>query len=893
MKPIKPWYALTLGELFDQLSVTQQGLTREEAQERLNLYGPNKFIDYKAESIVAIFFRQFQSPLIYILVGAAVLVFAMGEMVDGFVILLVLLLNALIGAYQEGKAQNTLLALKKLTESKATVLRDGKEVVLFASELVPGDIISIGEGEVIPADARLVKGSHLCINEAALTGESAPVDKNIETILDKETPLGEQKNMVFKGTHVTAGNGEAIVVATGLSTVFGSIAKQIALIDTEVPLKKNIRDLSRLIISVAGAICGLIFLLGVAAGHPLHTMLMTIVSLAVSIIPEGLPIVMTLVLAIGVWRMSKRHVLVKKLQAVEALGQADIIAVDKTGTLTKNELVVTKVYADNQLFDVRGDGYNPDGRVYQAGKEVLAGQSTALNMLAQIAVICANAKIFHQEVSAESIKIMGDPTDAAMLVFGEKLGVKKAEMEQRSPRYYELPLDYKLRYHAVVYGVTGAVQHLAIVGAPETILARSSQMWRNGKIEALSIADKSLLEKIITDMSQQGLRVIACAQKQDVVPPFTDEVCNQLTFYGVLGMEDPLRPEVAEAVLQASKAGIRTVMITGDHKITAKAIAQAAGIFHEGDNIVTGADIDIWSEQQLAEKVRTASIFARVSPNHKLAIIKAFKAGGEIVAMTGDGINDAPSLVAADLGVAMGKIGTEVAKEAADLVLLNDDLGGIVAAVEEGRNIYKTIKKVLLYLFAGSFSQVFTIVGALLFGLPLPLLAAQIIWLNFVTDGFLNIGLAMEPHEEDLLPNTSLASSKNLLDKLMAVRILLAALPLASGTLFLFSYTFTESLNKGWTMVLTALALGHLANAWNCRSAVKSLFRQRLLGNKYLCISSVIVVTLQLLAIYTPFMQKILRTVSLGVFDWIAVLSIGVALILLEEIRKTFWRISQ
>jgi Ca2+-transporting ATPase len=882
------WHTKTFPEIFAALNTNEHGLSKEEANRRLQEQGLNKLPEAKVDSLAVIFLRQFQSSLIYILLAASMIVFAMGEIIDGSIILAVLFFNAIVGTIQEGKAQNTLLALKKFVETKATVLRDGKELIIPDAEVVPGDILILQEGEKVAADARIILSRNLKVDEAALTGESEPVHKIADAIPKAELPAQEQKNMLFKATHIVAGNGKAIVIATGLKTAVGKIAKEIAAIDTEIPLKTNIRYLSRLIIITVASISAFLFFLGIVSEKSVKEMFTTVVSLSVSIIPEGLPIVMTLVLATGVWRMSKRNALVKKLQAVEALGQTRVIAVDKTGTITKNEMVIQKVYVDGKLFEVGGIGYEPKGEI-RFEKNIIDPQNHPELLLAgKIAAFCASARVMFLE-EEKVWHIAGDPTEAAMLVLAQKLGFRKDDLERESPLVGEIPFDYKLKYHATIHRTDGQ-KFLTVVGAPEAILALSQKIWRGGKGYRLSENEKKELESVFLSLAQEGLRVVALAVSEDAPETLAPEKIHSLIFVGFLGMKDALRPEAAEAIQKAASAGIRVVMITGDHKITARSIAKEAGIWRDGDIILTGQDIDELSDEELKESFAKTSVFARVTPEHKLRIIKTYKARGEIVAMTGDGVNDAPSLVAADLGVGMGKIGTEVAKEASDIVLLDDNFGSIVSAVEEGRSIYKTIKKVVLYLFAGSWSQVLTILGSLFLGLPLPLLAAQIIWLNFVTDGFLDVALAMEPKEEGLLRRNFEKPKKYLINKLMIKRTTLMAIPLAIGTLALFSIYYKADIVKAWTVALTTLAVGHWFNAWNCRHESKSIFQMNPFSNKFLVAATITIIFLQILAVYNPIMQKILRTTPLELSEWLMIIPIAASIILVEEIRKLFYR---
>lgn len=881
------FHTQSLTNVFDKLQTSERGLTIEEASRRLKEYGQNKLPESKADSLAIIFLRQFRSPLIYILLAASAVVFAMGEIIDGSIILAVLIFNAIVGTIQEGKAQNTLLALKKFVETKATVLRDGREIIISDTEVVSGDIVILQEGEKVPADARVILSQNMKVDEAALTGESEPVHK-VADELDFGTNTQDKRNMIFKGTHIVAGNGRAVVTGTALDTAIGKIAKEISTIESEVPLKASIRYLSRLIIAAVLVISTSLFIVGVSSGKTAVEMFTTVVSLSVSIIPEGLPIVMALVLASGVWRMSKRNVLVKKLQAVESLGQARIIAVDKTGTITKNEMVIQKVYAGEKVFDIGGVGYEPTGSISLDGREISAANHPELLLAGKIGAFCANARVMYGGED-KRWRIAGDPTEAAMLVLSQKLGFHKEDLEKESLPVGEIPFDYRLKYHAVLHNESDR-NLLTVVGAPEVILELSETIWLNGKQKELTPAERKSLESVFYKMSQEGLRVLAFAIGPDTSKTLEPEKVKNLVFVGFYGMKDALRSEVAGAMEKAMSAGIRVVMITGDHKVTAEAIARDAGIYREGDLIFTGQDIDALSEKELSEKLGLVSVFARVTPEHKLCIIKAYKARGEIVAMTGDGVNDAPSLVAADLGVAMGKVGTEVAKEASDIVLLDDNFGSIVSAIEEGRGIYKTIKKVILYLFSTSVGEVFTIAGALFIGIPLPILPAQIIWLNFVTDGFLDVALAMEPKEKGLLSGNFERPKKYLVDKLMTYRMFLMAIPMAVGALYLFTQYYETDIAKAWTMSLTVLAVFQWFNAWNCRSEDKSIFKTNPLSNKFLVGATLTVIVLQLFAVYNPLMQKILRTAPLEASDWLMIIAIATSIVMVEEVRKFFHR---
>lgn len=887
------WHTLSIEETEKKLRThITAGLDHAEAKKRLKETGENRIPEAKADSVFIIFLRQFQSPLIFILCFAAgISIFFLKQIDDAFVIFFVLIFNAIIGTMQEGKARNTLSALHTFTETNATVLRQEKETVIPDAQLVPGDIIALQEGEKVPADARVIESYNLSIDEAALTGESHPVHKTTGKLSALSLPVSEQTNMVFKGSYVVSGNGRAIVILTGAQTIIGAISKKISLIDSEIPLKANIRALSRLIMATVTLIIAVLFWGGIAAGKSTAEMFSVAISLTVSIIPEGLPIVLTVVLVSGVYRMAKRNALVKRLHAVEALGQARVIAVDKTGTLTKNEMVIKKLYAGGTMFDVSGIGYESKGEIKKEGAVIDALNHPELLLAGKIAALCANARVaFVEETGA--FRVTGDPTEAALAVFAQKIGFHKSILENETPKISEIPFSYQTKYHATSHLAKDA-QYISVVGAPEAIMLFATHIYKNGSISAFNDADRAHAEKIFLQMSANGLRVVAGAtaqlplggkfQQHNHLPP--------LTLVGFYGMQDALREEIPASIAAAQEAGIKIVLITGDHKITAMAIAKESGIYKEGDGILTGHDMEILSDHALSAALSRTSVFARVTPDDKLRIIEAYKRKGEIIAMTGDGINDAPSLVAADLGIAMGKIGTEVAKESSDIVLLDDNFASIVSAIEEGRNIYKTIKRVILYLFSTSIGEALTIGGAIFLGYPIPILAVQILWLNLVTDGFLDIALAMEPKENGLLKKSFERPRKYLVDKLILERICVMAIPMMAGTLFLFKeYLPYDDLPKAMTVALTTLAVFQWFNAWNCRSEDKSLFTTNPFSNMYLVGATAVIIILHLTAVYAPFMQYLLKTVPLGWYDWSLIIVVAFSIVIAEEIRKIIAR---
>lgn len=884
------WYQYTKTQLEQILKTDfKSGLSQKEAQDRFLQYGPNLLPDKKLDSWTAIFFRQFKSPLIYALLVAATIVYFIGDHADSVIILVVLTFNAIIGAVQEGKSERTLESLKKLSQAESEVLRGGTEMILPEREVVPGDILILQEGQKVTADARVIFSSNLSVDESAMTGETGGVHKYDGVLSDEGLPPASQHNMVFKGTSVLSGNGRGVVVGTGLNTEIGKISKALLAPETEIPLQREIKKLSRAIIYTIGFISALLFFLGIAGGREVKEMFAVVVSLAVSLIPEGLPLVLTLILVTGVWRMSRRNALVKRLQAVEALGQAGVLAVDKTGTVTRNEMVVKKVYVSGRIYTVTGDGYKPQGAIQLAGQPV--EPMADLELAASIATLSSRASVRFQK--EEGIyKVAGDPTEAAMLVFGEKLQYFRDNLLKDYKEIAEIPFDYKTKFRAIFYEHKNDV-FCAIVGAPEVLLKESTKFLELGQAKALTLPVKQSFEDVFSEFSAAGLRVVAFGfkrlPKEHLKDPFEElkkGSISDMVLGGFYGIEDSIRKEAASAIKRAQEAGIKVVMITGDHKITAKAIAKEVGIFSDGDEIITGNDLAELSAEELSKRLHLVSVFARVTPQDKIKIIEAYKHKGLIVAMTGDGVNDAPSLVGADLGVAMGKIGTEVAKEAGDIVLLDDNLASIVAAIEEGRMMYKNIQKALLYLFSTSLGELLTITLALLWHLPMPLLAVQILWLNLVTDPFIGIALALENKTDGLLKRVPHQRPAYLIDFNMLSQMFLIGLAMAIGTLYLFNLYYHIDYGKSLTISLTTLAVFQWYNGLNCRFPNRSVFNRHFFGNGFFWLAIAFNVSLQLLAVYSPWFQKILRTQGLTFQEWVVVLGIAFLVILVEEVYK-------
>lgn len=920
-------YTKDVQVVLTDLQTSTHGLTSHDIEIRAQKYGKNILPEAPKTSRFTIFLRQFQSSIIYILLVASTVVYILGEYVDASIILAVLFINAIVGTIQEGKAEDTLAALKNFATTTSTVIRDGIEDAIPDTELVVGDIIVLREGDKVGADARLVQMTNLLIDESSLTGESEPVEKILEKIGDTAEPSTEpfeQRNMLFKGTTIQNGSALAVVTAVGVDTVIGNISGELSAITTDVPLKENIKKLSRWIILMVLLIGALTFIIGILKGYSVASMVSVVIAMSVSAIPEGLPITVTLILAAGVYRMGKKNALVKKLQAVEALGHADVIATDKTGTLTMNQMMIQQVFCGNTIYDVSGVGYEPKGTITKDeidtnGNKVRTTIDAKLHnellTLGKISALISNSPIVFDELKQIWRRVSGDPTESALTAFSQKLGFLKDEIVGEMPLIAEVAFSSASKYHAVVHK-DSIDTFYAIAGAPEVILRNTEKYLKGNTHHEMTIGDKEQIEKAIQTMAAQGLRVIALATQKN--PPKYAEVPGkipELIFVGLVGISDALRENIFESVQKAQNAGITIVMITGDYVETAKAIAEKAGIYRDGDIALTGDDLASLTEDRLRELLPKVTVFARVTPEHKFKIVQLYRSLGKVIGMTGDGVNDALSLAAADLGIAMGKTGTEVAKEAADIILLDDNFKSIVSAIEEGRYIYHSIKKVITYLLATSIAEIFIIVGALIAGYPLALQPSQIIWLNFVTDGFLVLALAMEQNfialgasrganskngasEGSNILKRPDSKSKSLVTRSMQIRIVITALTMMIGTLAVFvAYLGSSSVGDGTsdymkatTMALTVLAVFQWFNAWSCRSEHHSVFKIPLFSNIYLVWSTIAILILQLLAVYWAPLQFVLKTVPLHLGDWVIVFAVASSVVVVDEIRKLFGR---
>lgn len=888
IKTQNKWHLETIENVFLTVNSTEAGLGNSEAKEKLLLNGRNALPVGKEATLLVSFLSQFKSPLIYVLIIAAIAVTILGDLNDGFIIFFVLFINAIIGTFQEGKANKTLRSLRDFSKGVAVVVRDGKEIEIHDEELTVGDVIVVRSGDKIPADARLISSQSFKVNESAISGESEPVMKDAAP-LKKDVPLPDRKNMIYKGSLSVAGQARAVVVAVGLQTMIGGISTKLRDIESEIPLKQKVADFSKLVgLSVLAAAL-FVVMVGIWRGVPLKEIFFTATAISVSLIPEGLPVVITLILAKGVYRMAQKNALVKNMQAVEALGEANILAVDKTGTITKNELTVLKVLVDKKEFDVSGSGYSPKGDLLLLGNVVDPLNHPELLFAGKTACFCADAAVEFTESDSlskvEMVKVIGDPTEAALLVFAQKTGFKKDELEAEEPKVYEIPFSFEYKFHTTLHK-KGKEFLMTVVGAPEVILNKVSEIWTSEGKRNISDADRDRIEEKIKKFSKLGLRVLAFAVHNGESSVVDIENMPTLCFGGLYAMKDVLREGVAEAVGLARQNGLKTVMITGDHVGTAEAIAREAGIWQEGDMVMTGTELATLKNNELDDRIGKVSVFARVLPEHKLTIVESYKRLGLTVGMTGDGVNDALSLRAANLGLAMGMGGTEVAKESADIVLLDNNFKSIISAIHEGRAIYKTIKKVVLYLVSTSIGEFLVIAGALVLGLPLPISPTQILWLNLVTDGFLVVALAFE---KESFENRKYKRDKLLFSKKDAFRAICMGAVMMLGTLLVFRGA-SESLHDSLaTLSLTLLAMFQWFNVWNVRSERNSVFYKPF-SNPYLLLAISATILLQVFAIYNPFMQNVLDTSPISLYEWGYLVLIASSIVWVEEIRKYFVR---
>jgi Ca2+-transporting ATPase len=956
------WYRHENEAVLSELSTSDRGLTEAEARERLRQFGPNKLAEAEKISLIKLLLHQFKSPLIYILLIAGVVTFFLEEYKDTGVIGAVLLLNALIGFIQELKAEKQVQALKKMVVAKARVLRDGKEVEINGEDVVPGDIALLASGGRVPADVRLMRTIEFKADESMLTGESIPAEKHSEAISEENLTPGDQLNMAFMGTVVVNGRARGVVVATGSRTVLGHIAKDVQEIRvTRSPLQEKIDRFAQAIGIIVLVAATLLFLVGILVGESAKDMFMTAVAATVATIPEGLPIVVTISLAIGVARMAQRNAIVRKLPAVETLGSTTVICSDKTGTLTKNEMTVKQIFDGEKSYEMTGTGYDPAGAILEEGRPIKAGTDTKLAMLFRIGLLCNESKVFEEE---GVYRVDGDPTEGALIVSAMKAGLDNTKEMERFPQLAIIPFESDRGYMATLHR-DGDRNLVFVKGAPEKLMELCMECRRDAWKD---------VHKVAEHFAREGLRVLGMAYKElpaDQTDITMADLQADLQFAGLQGMIDPPRPEAVEAVAGCKEAGIRVVMITGDHAVTALAIARKLGIAPEEEdvedlaakpvdsltddellalfqevvgalavrsglvqrdpetltgrhvqamnnpeflalvkgllatlvkrsgpegavrNVLSGKEIETMSDADLFQLVQKVSVYARVSPQHKLRITRQLLQHGEIVAMTGDGVNDAPALKAAHIGVAMGKTGTDVAKEASDMVIADDNFASIYQAVELGRVVFDNIRKVTFFLIPTGVAAIATILATVMLGMPLPYLPAQLLWINIVTNGLQDVALAFEPGEKDVLKRPPRDPQSGIFNRLLVERTIIVGLLISAGVVYEFIHSLNEGmpLEKARTIAVTVMVFFQFFQAFNSRSEMQSLFRMNPLGNPFLFFGTLAAFGAHLAALYVPALQWVFRMEPITPVEWLRILLISVTVVVVVEIDKLVRRI--
>jgi len=904
------WHALETEELMKALKASEKGLSDEEAKRRLQEFGPNELVERKRITPLQIFLGQFKDIFVIMLLVATIISFLIGEIIDASTIAAIVVLNSVVGFVQEYRSEKAMEAMKKLTAPKARVLRDGDEVVIPAREIVPGDIVLLEAGDRIPADGRVLEVVDLKTDEAVLTGESTPVNKDLG-VLKEKTLVADRKNSVFMATHITYGRGKAVISSTGMNTEFGKIAEMVQTMEVEeTPLKQKLESFAKKLGIIIIVICAVIFalelyeifVLGVThtadALKNIIDAFETSIALAVSAVPEGLPAVVTISLALGARELAKRNAIIRKLSSAETLGATTVICSDKTGTLTKGEMTVRKIYVGNKMIDVTGVGYEPTGQFLERGTSIDPKENVDLTLLLRASMLCTNAHY-------DGKSVIGDTTEGALIAAATKAGMTKKDLEDIYPRVSEVPFTSERKRMTTIHKAPDGKLFAYVKGAPEIILGRSTHIIKNGQVKKLSAKDRKTVLETNEKMASDALRVLGVAYKEmsTSTPENIDEDSAEenLVFVGLSGMIDPPRDEAKEANLKCQKAGIKTVMITGDHKLTALAIAKELGML-KSDVVLTGAELDNMNDEEFEKIVEDVAVYARVSPEHKLRIVKALKKKGQIVAMTGDGVNDAPALKQADIGVAMGITGTDVTRESADMVLADDNFATIVNAVEGGRSIYDNIRKFSFFLMRCNFDELGIIAAFALMGLELPLVAGMILWLNLVTDGGPALALTMEPPEPDVMERHPRNPNEGVLHGRFASIITTFTFQFVlTGGIFYWQFYLTgayllpeplrsQQLAYARTMAFMRATLQELFVVWNCRSERRNAFRIGFRSNKFLLFA---VVGSALLTLAIPYIGLFGTVPIINPFDWAIVIVASLSgLLILPEIfyGRKIWR---
>lgn len=884
MSTSQEWHRLTKEDTAKLLKVDPgQGLSETEARKRRDEAGENRLEEGKKIHPFILLLNQFKDFMILVLLAATLISGLLGEYLDAITIIAIVVMNAVLGFAQEYRAEKSLNALKEMASPEATVLRDGRWRRVQAAELVPGDVVSIESGDRVPADVRILDTHSLQVEESALTGESVPVEKHNRAIEGDDISLGDQQNMGFMGTLIVGGKGVAVVVGTGMQTEMGKIA---GLIDSaeqmETPLQRKLEQLGKILIAVALLLTAVVVVTGIIHGHDTYKMFLAGVSLAVAAIPEGLPAIVTIALALGVQRMIKRKAIVRKLPSVETLGCATVICSDKTGTLTQNEMTVKRVWTGGREFTVSGHGYEPDGQFLIAEKSADLRRLPDLRRLLQIGVLCNDARLVKHQAKGKLFTqsnewtVEGDPTEGALLVAGAKAGWYADSLSQKWQRVDEIPFDSERKRMSVLLRAADGKNVVYTKGAPDVLLGHCTHILWNGEVRPLSPQLKQQVLRQNETLAGLALRNLGFAYREvsGETGNGLEQLEQRLVFVGLMGMIDPPREEVKGAIETCYQAGIKTVMITGDHQTTAVAIARQLGILPRHGEVMNGNDLNRLTADELSKRVDNIYVYARVSPEHKLKIVKALQARGEVVAMTGDGVNDAPAIKSADIGIAMGITGTDVSKEASSLVLSDDNFATIVAAVEEGRGIYDNIRKFIRYLLASNVGEILVMFFAMLLAMPLPLVPIQILWVNLVTDGLPAMALGVDPQEGDSMRRRPRDSRENVFARGLGWKILSRGLLIGICTLGAFWMTLgqePDNLVRAQTVAFSTLVMAQLIHVFDCRSEV-SVFHRNIFENMYLLLAVLSSLLLLLVVIYFEPLQPIFRTMAIGFREWCLIL---------------------
>ena len=889
------WYNKGIQAISEELSAdVKKGLSKEEIAGRIEKYGYNELKEKEKESVWVKIGKQLKDFLVVTLIIASIVSGMVGEISDAIVIIAIVIVNAVLGVVQEGKAEKAMEALKKMSAPNARVLRSGHIEIIPAKNLVPGDVVFIEAGDSIPADMRLIESSNLKVEEASLTGESVPSEKDAGKAFDAEVSIGDRLNMAYMSTIVTYGRGKGIVVNTGTNTEIGRIAEAIQTFEDETtPLQQKLNELGKLLGLACLIICVIVFAIGFMRGGDILEMFLVSVSLAVAAIPEGLPAVVTIVLALGMKRMVQRNAIVRKLLAVETLGCVTVICSDKTGTLTQNEMTVVRAFTDGNIYKISGQGYNPAGEITFEDEKINPETEPGLKLLLSAGVLCNDSTLEQKDAKENLWGIIGDPTEGALVVAGAKAGYDKAKMNEGHVRIEEIPFDSERKMMTTFHDNFKQNKIVSFTkGAPDIILGRCSKMLQNGSVIDLTEAMKQQIAKVNSEFAGDALRVLAFTYREyDKLPEAisSDSIEKDLVFIGLMGMIDPARVEAFEAIKTCKEAGIKPVMITGDHKDTAVAIAAELGLMEEHSGVLTGNELDKFSDEELFNRVGNTSVYARVSPEHKVRIVEMLKKRGHIAAMTGDGVNDAMALKKADIGVSMGITGTDVAKGTADIILMDDNFATIVSAVEEGRIIYSNIRKFVFFLLSCNIAEIFIIFLSILFNMPIPLVPIQLLWLNLVSDSFPALALGTEAGEPGIMKKKPRDTKEPILNKSLSTGILILSIAQTAAVLTAFRWAlnnYNKDLEIARTLAFTTLVVVELFMAFTCRSERYPVIKLGIFSNRALVLATITSFVLGIAVLYIPFLQPIFKTVSLGIRDWVMILLLSIIPVLTGEIYK-------